>query len=207
VHVRNWRSLAARCRIIEAFFIAARIDRHQNRWDSAVANLQKANDLDPRNIEVAFWLGDTYSYMRRYHDHEQLLKKCAARDVIAGPWNQMLLAGIKLAQGDPAAAQSLLEQTPPDFSPSEEIWQTRFLAALYLRDYYAAIRVIAATPAKWADQALGGQPSESRADGEVARCPALVKWHLGLPDRLPSPGPLTPARQCIFQFVNSKAGS
>ena len=33
----------------EAFLIAAKIDRHQNRWDSAVANLQKAVELDPRN--------------------------------------------------------------------------------------------------------------------------------------------------------------
>jgi tetratricopeptide (TPR) repeat protein len=153
----------------EAFFIAARIDRHQNRWDSPVANLQKANDLDPRNTEVAYWLGDTYSYMRRYHEYEQLLKKCAASDVIAGPWNQTLLAEVKLAEGDPAAAESLLEQVPLDFSPHEEIWQTRFLAALYLRDYDTADRVIAATPVKWADQALGGQPPESRADGEVAR--------------------------------------
>jgi tetratricopeptide (TPR) repeat protein len=44
----------------EALFIAARIDRHQNRWDSALANLQKANDLDPRNGEFAYWLGQTY---------------------------------------------------------------------------------------------------------------------------------------------------
>ena len=58
---------------------------------------------------------------------------------------------IKLAQGDPVAAQSLLEQVPLDFSPAREIWGTRFTAALYLRDYDAANRVIAATPAKWAD--------------------------------------------------------
>jgi TolB-like protein len=153
----------------EAFFIAARIDRHQNRWDSAVANLQKANDLDPRNTEVAYWLGQTYFYVRRYYEYEQLLKKCAASDLIGGPWNQTLVAEVKLAQGDPAAAQSLLEQVPPGFSPHETIWETRFLAALYVRDYDLADRVIAATPVKWADQALGGQPPESWADGQVAR--------------------------------------
>jgi tetratricopeptide (TPR) repeat protein len=153
----------------EALFIAARIDRHQNRWDSAVANLQKANDLDPRNTEVAFWLGQTYFYVRRYSEWEQLMTKDAASGTPQGPWIQSLVAEIKLAQGDPVAAQSLLEQVPLDFSPVEEIWDTRFLAALYLRDYEAANRVIAATPAKWADQALGGQPPESLADGQVAR--------------------------------------
>ena len=39
------------------------------------------------------------------------------------------------------------------------VWDIRFKAALYLRDYDAANRVIAATPAKLADDAFGG-PSE-----------------------------------------------
>jgi tetratricopeptide (TPR) repeat protein len=153
----------------EALFIAARIDRHQNRWDAALANLQKSNDLDPRNTEFAYWLGETFFEMRRYHEWEQLVKKCAASGTFEGPWIQNWVAEIKLAQGDPVAAQSLLEQVPLDFSPIELIWDTRFKAALYLRDYDAANRVIAATSAKWADQALGGQPPESWADGQVAR--------------------------------------
>ena len=45
---------------------------------------------------------------------------------------------------------------------------TRFKAALYLRDYDAANRVIAATPAKFAFVYGPGQPPESWADGQVA---------------------------------------
>jgi tetratricopeptide (TPR) repeat protein len=149
--------------------MAGRIDRRQNRWDSALANLQKANDLDPRNAPVAYYLGVTYFEMRRYYDWEQLIKKCAASGTLEGPWIQTMLAEIKLAQGDPVAAQSLLEQVPPDFSPNEWIWGTRLRAALYLRDYAVANRVIAAAPAKWAADAFGGQPPESWADGQVAR--------------------------------------
>src|SRR6266540_3249904 len=152
----------------EALYIAARIDRRQNRWDSALANLQKANDLDPRNSEVAYWLGETYFGMRRYYESEQLIKKCAGSGTFKGPSIQLRLAEIKLAQGDPVAAQSLLEQVPLDFSPDAGIWVTRYLAALYLGDYDAASRVIAATPAKWADPAFQGQPPESWADGQVA---------------------------------------
>jgi hypothetical protein len=153
----------------EALFIAARIDRHQN-LDTALANLQKANDLDPRNGEFAYWLGETYFAMRRYFEWEQLIKKCAASGTFEGPWIQNWLAKIKLAQGDPVAAQSLLEQVPLDFSPIELIWATRFDAAIYLRDYDAADRVLAATPAKWATKGIfgGGQPPESWADGQVA---------------------------------------
>jgi len=152
----------------EVLFIEARIDRRQNRWDSALANLQKANDLDPLNKEVAYYVGETYFLMRRYSEWEQLIKKCAANGTFADPWIQNMLAELKLAQGDPVAAQSLLEQVPLDFSPMEGIWQARFNTALYLHDYVAADRVIAATPAKWADVALGGQPPESWADGQVA---------------------------------------
>jgi TolB-like protein len=154
----------------EALLITAKIDRHQNRWDSAMANLQKANGLDPNNGEIAVWLGETYFEMRRYSEWGQLVKKYAANGTLKGPWIQVVLARIKLAQGDPAAAQSLLEQVPLDFSPNEIIWDTRFRAALYLRDYDAANQVIAATPAKFGDFAFDlDHGSENWAYGQVAR--------------------------------------
>jgi serine/threonine-protein kinase len=154
----------------EALVIGAKIDRHQNRWHSALVNLQKANGVDPLNGEVAVWLGQIYFEMRRYSEWEQLIKKRAANGTFKGPWIQVNLAKIKLAQGDPAAAQSLLKQVPLDFSPNEIIWDTRFRAALYLRNYDAANQVVAATPAKFAVLTFGGgQPPESWADGLIAR--------------------------------------
>jgi tetratricopeptide (TPR) repeat protein len=149
----------------EALYIAARIDRRQNRWDDSLANFQKASELDPRNTEAAFWCRDTYFEMRRYSELEQLLAKDAAGGTLQDPWTQLWLAMIKLAKGDPVGAQALLAQVPLDFSPTHWIWETRFTAALYLRDYDAADRVIAATPAKFAD-ALSSQLAES---GQVAR--------------------------------------
>jgi hypothetical protein len=83
------------------------------------------------------------------------------------PWIQNRLAMIKLAQGDPVAAQSLLEQVPLEFSPHAYIWGTRFTAALYLRDYDAANRVIAATPEKWRE--IFGEETSGWAYGQVAR--------------------------------------
>jgi tetratricopeptide (TPR) repeat protein len=70
---------------------------------------------------------------------------------------------MKLAQGDPVAAQSLLEQVPLEYSPSGWIWGVRFKTALYLRDYDAANRV----PAKYADDAFIW-PS-GWAEGQIAR--------------------------------------
>ncbi len=114
----------------DAIAIAARIDKRQNRWDDALANFQKASELDPRNGELAYFLRLTLLEMRRYHELEQLFA---------------------------------------DFSPVYVIWDVRFRVALYLHDYDAASRVIAATPAKFADQAFEGQPPESWADGQMAR--------------------------------------
>jgi len=100
---------------------------------------------------------------------EQLLtKRAAASGTLDSLGLQSDLARIKLAQGDPVAAQSLLEKVPLDYSPGFWVWRTRFAAALYLRDYDAANRVIAATPAKYADDAFGEQTA-SWAEGQVAR--------------------------------------
>src|SRR5438874_2612893 len=153
----------------EALTIEARIGRHENRWDASLANLQKASELDPRNDEIAFYLGQIYFEMRRYSELEQLQTKRAAESgTLDSLGLQSYLARIKLAQGDPVAAQSLLEQVPLEYSPGFWVWDIRFTAALYLRDYDAANRVIAATPAKWADFAFGEQTA-SWAEGQVAR--------------------------------------
>jgi tetratricopeptide (TPR) repeat protein len=152
----------------EAIVIAARIDKRQNRWDASLANFQKACELDPRNWEIAHHRRVTYLETRRYNELEQLFAKDAASGTLQEPWTQLWLAELKLAQGDPVAAQALLAQVPLEFSPIEWIWKIRFTAALYLRDYDAANRVIAATPPKFA-YVHDGQPPESLADGQIAR--------------------------------------
>ena len=77
-----------------------------------------------------------------------------------------MLAEIKLAEGDPVAAQSLLEQVPLDLVQRQRSGRLDSGSSL-LRDYDAANRVIAATPAKWAD-VLVRATSGSWADGQVA---------------------------------------
>jgi serine/threonine protein kinase/thioredoxin-like negative regulator of GroEL len=159
----------------EALVIEAMIGRHENRWNASLANLQRASELDPRNSDIAFHLAAIYFEMRRYSELEQFLARTSAK----GPFDKPLvwLARIKLAQGDPVAAQSFLDQVPLDFSPGPWIWDLRFTAALYLRDYDAANRVIAATPAKWADndypygspEWASGLVARARGDQEKAR--------------------------------------
>ena len=100
--------------------------------------------------------------MRRYNEFEQLVRKDAASGLLRDPWTQFWLAEVKFDEGDPVAAQSLLEQVPLDFSPIQVIWESRFKAALYLPDYDAADRVIAAIPAKFADRWRDGLDAVAR---------------------------------------------
>ncbi len=153
----------------EALMIEALIGRHENRWDVSLANLQKANELDPRNSDVAFRLAQIYFEMRRYSALGQFMTKETATRKVEDPGIKRWLADIKLAQGNPVAAQSLLEQVPLDYSPGDWIWDTRFKAALYLRDYDAANRVIAAIPAKWAETAFSAAGASDWAYGQIAR--------------------------------------
>ena len=156
----------------EALLIDATIGRRQNRWDASLANLQRASELDPSNGEVAYRLEQIYFEMRRYSELEQFIKKQAASGgprtgPLEDPFNWLPM--MKLAQGDPVAAQSLLDQVPPEYDPGGWIWDVRFKAALYLRDYDAANRVIAAIPASWTDSGWAyGQIARARGDKQRA---------------------------------------
>ncbi len=152
----------------EALVIEAMIGRHENRWDTSLANMKRASELDPHNGEVAFHLWQIYFEMRRYSECEQIVTRSDANGTQDDPFDKNFLAAIKLAQGDPVGAQSLLEQVPLDFSPGPWVWGNRFTAALYLRDYDAANRIVAATPAKWAEIAFDNFSSDW-AYGQVAR--------------------------------------
>ncbi len=152
----------------EALFLGAMVGRHQNRWDASLADLQKASELDPRNKEIAFRLWLTYFETRRYSDCEKLALE-ATNGKRENPSFKQHMAEIKLAQGDPVAAQRLLEQIPLDYNPSPYIWGTRFKAALYLRDYDAASKVIAMIPPKWASNFATFDGPPEWAYAQVAR--------------------------------------
>ena len=133
----------------EALFIAGRMDRHRNRWDASLANLQKACDLDPRNEEIAYHLVQDYRWLRRYDLWKRDIEKGVAGESL-GDWAQLALAELKLDMGDPVGAQAVLAQLSLAWSPTHEVWDTRFTTALYLRDYDAASRMMAATPERFA---------------------------------------------------------
>jgi serine/threonine-protein kinase len=147
----------------ELLFITARVDRHQNRWEESLVNLRAASALDPHNGEIIMWECEMYRLMRRYFEGEQFARQAMASMPELTSSLHVELAKLKLAEGDPCGAQEILTRVPQDKDP-----EARFQTALYLRDYDAAARVIAATPADQAEGAFVGSPPRSLANGALA---------------------------------------
>jgi serine/threonine-protein kinase len=149
----------------DAIFIAARIDRRQNRWEESLAGVRKAHELDPRNPDIIAWTSEMYRFMRRYREGEQFLSEAMARVPEITSWFNLQLALFKLQEGDLHAAQEILAQVPHAAGGGD----VRFETALYLRDYDTAAKAIATAPAEEAEEAFDGKPPCSFADGQLAR--------------------------------------
>src|SRR5207249_380583 len=52
----------------QIFHFLGLIDRRQGRWDEAIRNLERAVDLDPRNVSTIPDLVETYFNLRRYEE-------------------------------------------------------------------------------------------------------------------------------------------
>jgi serine/threonine-protein kinase len=64
----------------DAELLAARgwIYRRQGKWEEAIANLQRAAELDPRNATLFLELGHTHGFLRRYDEAERYYDKALA---------------------------------------------------------------------------------------------------------------------------------
>jgi TolB-like protein/Tfp pilus assembly protein PilF len=148
----------------DAIYIAARIDRRQNRWEESLAGVRKAHELDPRNLDIIGWTSEMYRFMRRYREGEQFVSEAMARMPEVTSLFNLQLATFKLKEGDLRAAQEILVQVPQAAGGD-----VRFQTALYLRDYDTAAKVIATTPAEEAEEDFDGKRPHSFADGQLAR--------------------------------------
>jgi tetratricopeptide (TPR) repeat protein len=54
------------------------IDRRQGRWDEATRNLEKAGQLDPRNVIILSQIANLYPYLRRFQDEAVALDRVLA---------------------------------------------------------------------------------------------------------------------------------
>jgi tetratricopeptide (TPR) repeat protein len=129
----------------EVFALTGYIDRRQGRWAESTRNVERAVQLDPRNLIMLRAVSDTYMYLRRYPEAAAILDRALAvapKDV---------LTRIKRAwvdfdwRGDlrplHAALDAILAENPAAASVVAGDW---LHLALCERDFAVADRALAA---------------------------------------------------------------
>ena len=148
-HARKELALAARALPNDPWAVAyiGFMDRRQGRWEEHVQNLNRALELDPRNLFMLQELSVSYLLLRRYPEMAALLDQIitlAPED----PALRVARASIEfLSRGDTrplhTAIDAILAQNPSAARPVAIQWLT---LALCERDFAAAARAVANIP-------------------------------------------------------------
>jgi TolB-like protein/Flp pilus assembly protein TadD len=122
--------------------LTALIDRVQGRWEKAVAALEKATTLDPRNSLLAGDLTDTYWALRRYRDAERIVN----RQIEYAPDQlEFLIAKAIYAYSENAdvkEARAACEALPSSAKDDPFVALYRLCFAMCARDFAAAEEIL-----------------------------------------------------------------
>src|SRR5438093_2613702 len=121
------------------FRVTGFIQRRQGRWEDSTRNLERALELDPRNVATLDNIGDSYAALRRYAEQESKLDRILAiepNDIEV----KAKRAGVELNwKADTRPLHQLIDEiraTNPAAMP--KIVPLRLLCALVERDVAAA---------------------------------------------------------------------
>jgi TolB-like protein len=121
---------------VRALAMVAQLDQKEGRWNDAPKSLEKAVELDPRNLDTLTQLEKTYSLMRRYRDSERVwarIFELAPDDQHLRLIRDMSLWGEK---GDPNLLHEALAL--PYAATNSDAIGARFQLAICGRDWAAA---------------------------------------------------------------------
>lgn len=152
----------------DTVLLAAFIDRRQGRWDDCIAKLQKVTTLDPKNIEGIRAFIDTNIALRRYSVAEEFVKRQMTRVPESASLGYMKLAECSLNGGDLDAAKTWLAKMPADYDPNGFGTSYRLMAAIYLRDFEQAKRLVAEPLRALPDSVSGTSVPVSYFRSEIA---------------------------------------
>jgi TolB-like protein/thioredoxin-like negative regulator of GroEL len=122
------------------YYLAGRMDRSQGRWADAIRNLERACDLDPRNLPYLIYFGATYAWL---HDYEQWTK-VMDRIIALHPdrVGRLFRAAIEVhRRADTGPMRAEIEKILTNEPGSEKdpfVASQRYILALYDRDWDAA---------------------------------------------------------------------
>ena len=111
------------------------IERRRGRWEESILHLERARQLDPRNISALWNLSETLTYLRRYRGGGSGPRRDRA---IAPEAHLIPVARAELAlreRGDTAPLRKALRRVPEEFDPGGAVTTIAVRLALMERDY------------------------------------------------------------------------
>ena len=135
----------------------AAVSRREGKWDDAVANFERARQLDPHNAAVIWNLAETYSSRGRYDDARRVFAEGLSIKPDAHLF-ALARAAIELKQnGDPRALRAAVRKIPGEFDPGGAVTTIALRLSLIERDYDEAERVLRVSSRhEYNDQGIGG---------------------------------------------------
>ena len=125
------------------------IDRRQGRWDEAIRNLERAVDLDPRNVGVISNLDEIYYNLHKYEETIAIYNRALALEPHSASLRITPAAMAVEATADIAPLRAVVHTIEAEGpSSAAEVAQGSFYLARYERDPAAAARALAKIPSE-----------------------------------------------------------
>ena len=122
------------------------MDRSQRRWADAIHNLERACELDPRNLPYLINLASTYLWLHDYDQHAKIMDRIVALHPERRP-GRIFRASIEVyRRADTGPLRDAIEKILSNEPGSEKdpfVAGQRYTLALYDRDWDAAGRAAA----------------------------------------------------------------
>src|SRR5205085_571751 len=130
----------------QVYELAGSMDGSQRRWADATQNLERACDLDPRNLPYLINLGGTYFWLHDYDQHIRIMDRIVAYNPDLRP-GRIFRASVEVyRQADTGPMRAAIEKILTNEPGSEKdpfVAGQRYTLALYDRDWDAAGRASA----------------------------------------------------------------
>ncbi len=132
----------------EAYAILSYTQRRQGKWQECMANLQKAAELDPRNVEYLQTLAHTHELLRDFPTAlnylEKALKLAPESLQLAAEKGDLLLEW----KGDASYLKEILAELPDNFDPGFMVTGMKVGLMMNERDYKGALGIVESFPQK-----------------------------------------------------------
>src|SRR5262249_6719384 len=135
----------------QVYQLAGSMDYNQRRYADAIHNLERACDLDPRNLPYLIQLGSTYAFLHDYDQWARIMDRIVAYNPDLRP-GRIFRAHVELARrADTRPLRAEIEKILTNEPGSEKdpfVVGHRYTLALYNRDWDAAGSLAAALSQK-----------------------------------------------------------